>query len=219
MFEYDEEHASVITDRGLSCYKAMSFHLENIETTYQRLVNAIFKDLKRKSIEVYVDDMLVKSRVERDHMVHLGQTFFILRKYQMKLNPLKYAFGVELGKFLHLMVNQRGIEANHEKIKALLGMSSPRNPKEMMSLARKVEALSRFVSRATDYCVPFFDMLKRLKKFGQMDKCKQAFQALKEYLGWPLLLPKPIEREKFYLYLVLSNKAVGVALIREKERV
>ena len=81
------------------------------------------------------------------------------------------------------MVNQRGIEANPEIIKALLDMTSPQTPKEVMSLAGKVAVLSRFVSRATDRCVSFFDVLKGSKKFEWTDKCEQAFQALKEHLG------------------------------------
>ena len=153
----------------------------------------MFKDLIGKMMEVYVDDMLVKSKVTGDHVDHLGQMFEILRKYQMKLNPLKYAFGVGSGKFLGFMVNQRGIEANPEKIKTLLKMSSPKKPKKVMSLAGRVVTLSRFVLRAMDCCTPFFDVLKGSKKFTWIDKCEQAFQALKEHLGRPLLLSKSVD--------------------------
>ena len=105
MYKHDEEHTSFIIDRGLYCYKEMSFGLKNARTTYQRLMNMVFKDLIRKMMEVYVDDMLVKSKVAEDHIKHLGQMFEILRKYQMKLNPLKCTFGVDLEKFLGFMVN------------------------------------------------------------------------------------------------------------------
>ena len=196
MYKPDEEHTSFITDRGLYCYKAMSFDPKNARTTYQRLVTRMFKDLVGKSIEVYMDDMLVKSKIARDHIEHLNHMFNILQKYQMKLNPLKCAFGVGSGKFLSFMVNQRRIEANPEKINVLLKMSYPRKPKEVMSLTDRVAALSRFVLRATDRCAPFFDMLKGSKKFEWTEKCKQAFLALKEHLGRPPLLSKPIEREK-----------------------
>ena len=101
----------------------------------------------------------------------------------MKLNPLKFAFGFGSSKSLGFMINQCVIEANPEKIKALLEMSSPRKPKEVISLAGRVAALSYFVLRATDHCALFFDMLKGSKKFELMDKCEQAFMALKEHLG------------------------------------
>ena len=122
----------------------MSFSIKNVGATYQRLLNVMFKDLIGKTIEVYLDHMLVKSKLAKDHMVHLGEMFSVLRKYRIKLNPLKCAFGVGSRKFLGFMVNQQGIKANSEKIKALLDMSSPSKPKKVMSLAGKAAALSRF---------------------------------------------------------------------------
>ena len=145
------------------------------EGNYQRLVNGKFKDLIGKSMEVYVVDMLVKSKMVGDHIDHLNQMFNILQKYQMKLNPLKYAFGVGLGKFLGFMVNQRRIEANAKKINAILGMSSPRKPKKVMSLASRVATLNHFVSLATDRCAHFFDVLKGSKKSEWTNKCEHSW--------------------------------------------
>ena len=179
----------------------------------------MFKDLIGKSIKVYVDDMLVKSKITGDHIEHLNQIFKILRKYQMKFNPLKCAFRVGLGKFLGFMVNQHGTEAHPEKINVLLEMSSLKKPKEAISLTDKVTALSHFVSRATDRCAPFFDVLKGSKKFKWKDKCKQAFLTLKEHLGHPLLLSKPIEEKKLYLYLAVSEEAVSATFVRKEENV
>ena len=79
MYELDEEHMSLITNHGLNCYKAMPFSLKNIGATYQRLVNAMLKDLIGKMMEIYVDDMLVKSKAATDHVKHLGQMFTILK--------------------------------------------------------------------------------------------------------------------------------------------
>ncbi|XP_074346682.1 uncharacterized protein LOC141685485 [Apium graveolens] len=125
MYEPDQEHTSFITNRGLYCYIGMPFGLINIGATYQRFVNKMFKRQIGKTIEVYVDDMLLKSKREEDHIADLAEMFHILRKYRMKLNPQKCVFGVETGKFLGFMVNHRGIEANTKKIKALaVGKSS-----------------------------------------------------------------------------------------------
>ena len=93
-------------------------------------------------------------------------------------------------------------------------MSSPRKSKEVMSLTGRVVALSKFVSQGTDCCVPFFEMLKRSKKFEWTDKCKQEFQALKEHLGRPPLLSKLVDGEKLYFYLAVSKKAIRAALVR-----
>ncbi|XP_024018662.1 uncharacterized protein LOC112090784 [Morus notabilis] len=134
MLDRDEEHTAFITDRGLYCYKVMPFGLKNAGATYQRLVNKMFAGQIGKSMEVYVDDMLVKSKKTEDHVDDLRRMFGVLRAYKMKLNPRKCAFGVASGKFLGFMVSSRGIEANPEKIHALLDMESPRKPKEVQKL-------------------------------------------------------------------------------------
>ena len=103
----------------------MPFGLKNVGTTYQRLVNHMFRPQIGRNVEVYVDDMLVKSQDEGRHLDDLQETFDTLRQYHMKLNPSKYAFGVSLGKFLGFMVSHRGIEANPDKIQAILDMKSP----------------------------------------------------------------------------------------------
>ena len=130
-----------------------------------------------RNVQVYVDDMLVKSRRGDDHLDDLKETFDTLRSYDMKLNLSKCAFGVMAEKFLRFMVSQRGIEVNPNKIWAIIEMASRRNLKEVQSLNGKVAALNRFVSRATDKCLPFFHTLK--KSFEWTAECQQAFKDLK----------------------------------------
>ena len=96
----DQEHTSFITDRGLYCYKVMSFDLNNDEATYQSLVNMKFREQIGKTMEVYVDNMLIKSKSAADHVAHLSDTFAVLRKYRINLNPLKYAFRMASRKFI-----------------------------------------------------------------------------------------------------------------------
>ena len=106
----------------------------------------------------------------------------------MKLNPSKCVFRVLSGKFLGFMVSQKGIEANPDKIQAILNMKLPKNIKEVQSLTGRVAALNRFVSRAIDKCLPFFKVLR--KAFEWTDECQKAFQDLKNYLTIaPLLSP------------------------------
>ena len=161
MHEDDQEKTSFVTSQGLFCYRVMSFGLKNAGTTYQRLMNRMFAPQIGRYVQVYVDDMLVKSRREEDHLKDLRETFDTLRSYNMKLNPGKCAFGVTAGKFLGFMVSQRGIEANSDKIQAIMEMKPPRNVKEVQSLNGKVAEPNRFVSRATDKCLPFFYTLKK----------------------------------------------------------
>ena len=164
-----------------------------------------------------MDDMLVKSRREEDHLEDLRETFDTLRSYNMKLNLGKCAFKVTVGKFLGFMVSQRGIEANPDKIRVIMEMTPPRNVKEVQSLNGKFAVLNRFVSRATDKCLPFFRMLK--KSFEWTDECQQAFKELKAYLSTPPLLSPSQPGEELFLYLAVSPAAVSAALIREEEKV
>ena len=170
-----------------------------------------------RNVQVYVDDMLVKSRMEEDHLEDLRQTFDTLRSYNMKLNPRKCTFGVTEEKFLGFMVSQRGIEANPDKIQAIMEMTLPRNINEVQSLNGKVAALNRFVSKATDKCLPFFRTLK--KSFEWTDECQQAFEQLKAYLSAPPLLSPSQPGEELFLYLAVSLAAISAALIREEEKV
>nr|XP_023924002.1 uncharacterized protein LOC112035401 [Quercus suber] len=134
----------------------------------------------------------------------------------MKLNPGKCVFGVASRKFLGFMVSQRGIEANPEKVQAILNMASPKSVKEVQKLTGQIAAFNRFVSRAMDKCLPFFKTLKQA--FEWTDECEAAFQELKRYLSNPPLLSPSKEGENLYLYLAVSSTAVSAALIREENR-
>ena len=161
MAEEDQEKMPFITNQGFCCYRVIPFGLKNVGATYQRLVNRMFNKQIERNVEVYVNNMLIKSKEEKDHLDDLKEMFNTLRQYSMKLNSSKCAFEVSSGKFLEFMVSQRGIEANLEKVKAILEMFSPKTVKEVQSLTRRVATLNKFVSKATDKCLPFFKTLKR----------------------------------------------------------
>ena len=161
MEEEDQEKTLFVTNQGLYYYKVMPFGLKNARDTYQRLVNCIFSHEFGRNVEVYVDDMLVKSKDEANHLDNLKEAFSTLRKYNMKLNPTKFVFAFALGKCLGFMVSQRGIEANPDKVKAIIEVKLPKTMKEVQSLTGKVTTLNRFVSKATDKCMPFFKVLKK----------------------------------------------------------
>ena len=213
----DQEKTSFVIAQGTYCYWVMPFGLKNAGATYQRLVNRMFQKRIGVIMEVYIDDMLVKSTTAGLHIAHLSEAFQILRNYNLKLNPAKCAFGVSSGKFLGFIVNNRGIEANPDKIKALLDMPSPSGIKEVQRLTGRIAALSRFVSRASDKCQPFFQVLK--KAFQWDKKCEEALLALKTYLSSPPILVSPTEWELLTLYLVISDFSTSAVLVRDKERV
>ena len=213
----DQEKTSFVTAQGTYCYQIMPFGLKNAGATYQRLVNRMFQKLIGSTMEVYIDNMLVKFTTADLHIAHLSEAFMILRNYNMKLNPAKCAFGMSAGKFLGFIVNHRRIEANPDKIKALLDMPSPSGTKEVQRLTGRIEALSNFVSKASDKCQPFFQVLK--KAFQWDTKCEEAFSALKTYLSSPPIPVSPTEGELLTLYLAISDFSTSAVLVRDKERV
>ena len=170
MEEVNQEKTSFVTSQGLFCYKLMPFGLKNAEATYQRLMNKMFAHQIGRNVQVYVDDMLMKSLREYDHLSDLQETFDTLRAYNMKLNLNKCVFGVTAGKFLGFMVSQRGIQVNLEKIWAKVELARPKTVKEVQNLNGKIAALNRFVSKATNKCLPFFCILKR--SFEWTDECQ-----------------------------------------------
>ncbi|XP_050258946.1 uncharacterized protein LOC126703935 [Quercus robur] len=184
---------------AFSGYNQIQIHKDDQEKT------------SRDVSEAYEQDVRVANREKRP------RTFNTLRSYNMKLNPGKCAFGVTTGKFLGFMVSQKGIEANPDKIRAIMEMAPPRNVKEVQNLNGKIAALNRFVLRATDKCLPFFRTLK--KSFEWTADCQQAFEELKAYLSSPPLLSPSQLGEELFLYLAVSPAAVSTALIREEERV
>ncbi|KAL0430903.1 UNVERIFIED_CONTAM: Pro-Pol polyprotein [Sesamum radiatum] len=160
----DCKRVSFITSAGTFCYVVMPFGLKNTVFTYQCLVDKIFRPHIWRNVEVYGDDMLVKSKEAQDHVTDLEETFSIWRKYRLKLNPEKCAFGVR-GCFLGFMVTQRGIEANPIKIKGILDMKAPANINEVQRLIGRIAAFSRCIVKAEKKNLPFCKVLRKSKNF------------------------------------------------------
>ncbi|XP_056698245.1 uncharacterized protein [Spinacia oleracea] len=157
----DQEKTSFVTEQGLYCYKVMPFGLKNAPATFQRLVNTVFAKQLGRNIKAYIDDMIVKSKQRTDHLGDLRETFETLRAYQMRLNPKKCIFGVTSGKFLSFLIDERGNEANPDKVQAVITMTSPKIVKDVQRLTGCLAALRRFLSRAGDKCHYFFSTIKK----------------------------------------------------------
>ncbi|KAL6321326.1 hypothetical protein AAG906_016360 [Vitis piasezkii] len=201
MASTDEEKTAFITPHDLYCYKVMPFGLKNVGATYQRLMTKIFKPLVDRIVEVYIDDIVVKSKTREEHALHLQEVFHLLRKYDMKLNPSKCAFSVSVGKFLGFMVNQRGIEVSSDQVKAVMETPPSKSKKELQRLTGKLVALGRFIARFTDELRPFFLAIRKAGASGWTDNCQSAFEKIKHCLMQPPILSSPLPGEKLYMYL------------------
>ncbi|KAA0065803.1 uncharacterized protein E5676_scaffold546G001970 [Cucumis melo var. makuwa] len=141
--------------KGIYCYKVMPFGLKNVGATYQRAMQKMFDDMLYKYVECYVDDLVVKSKRRQDHLKDLKVVFDRLRKYQLRMNPLKCAFVVSLGKFLDFIVRHRGIEIDQSKIDAIQKMPRPKSLHDLRSLQGRLAYIRRFISNLAGRCQPF----------------------------------------------------------------
>ena len=220
MAQEDEEKTSFYTEHGTFCYEKMPIGLKN--AAYQRLVDKAFSSQIGRNIEIYVDDMVVKSKSEGSLLTDVEETFNTLRHINMKLNPKKCVFGVETGQFLGHMITKNGIEANPEKVKAIIDIASPRIIQEVQSLNGKLAALGRFLSKSAERALPFFKTLK-----GHMNKedfqwnraAEEAFQELKLHLQSLPALTVPIAGETLVLYLAASRETISSVLMAERKNV
>ena len=161
----NQEKTTFVTPIGNYHYKVMPFNLKNTGSTYQRMMTRMFEPQLGKSIEVYVDNMVVKSKMVSEHVGDLKAIFDILREHKLRLNAFKCSFGVGSGKFLGYMVTYRGIEVIPDQIKEIHNLQPPWNPKEVQKLTGMIAALNRFISRPTDRCRPFYLLMNKWKGF------------------------------------------------------
>jgi hypothetical protein len=165
-----------------------------------------------------VDDIVVKSVQRRDHISDLAETFANLRVANLRLNPEKCVFGIHKGKVLGCLVSTKGIEANTDKIKALTEMQDLVSVKDVQKLTGRVAALNRFIPRAVERSLPFFQVLRSSKNFQWSESQKKAFQELKDYLSNMTKLCPLEPRSPLLLFVSASNSAVSAMLVQEKEK-
>ena len=138
----------------------MTFGLKNAGATYQRAMNFMFHDLIGHLVEIYIDDVMVKSKAVDDHIQDLRDVLERARKYGLKMNPHKCAFGVSAGQFLGFIVHERGIEIGPRSIESIKKIQLPTNKKELQSLIGKINFIRRFISNLSGKIDAFTPLLK-----------------------------------------------------------
>ena len=211
----DEAATSFRTPMGIYCYKVMPFGLKNAGATYQRAMQEIFHDMLHQHVECYVDDLVVRSNGLQRHREDLRVVFQRLRKYNLRMNPLKCAFGVGSGKFLGFIVRHRGIEVDPLKTEAIQKMPPPKNIDELRSLQGRLSYIRRFISNLAGRCQPFHKLLKKGVPFNWDEDCQRAFDAIKKLLQNPPVLATPVKGKPLILYIAASAHSVGALLAQE----
>lgn len=209
---------------GLFEWVVMTFGLKSAGATYQQAKNYIYHDLIGWLVEVYIDDVIVKSKEIKDHIADLRKVFERTRKYGLKMNPTKCAFGVSAGQFLGFLVHERGIEITLRSINAIKKIKPPKNKTELQEMIGKINFVRRFISNLSGKLEPFTPLL-RLKadqQFTWGTEQQKALDNIKGYLSSPPVLIPLQQGIPFRLYMSAGEKSIGSVLIQEldgKERV
>jgi hypothetical protein len=177
---------------------------------------AMKSDLIRDIVEVYVDDIVVKTTEANSLLENLAQVFNKLRTTCTKLNPEKCVFGVSAGKLLGFLVSHRGIEANPDKIQAIEAMRPPARLKDVQKLTCSLAALSRFISRLAERALPFFNLMRGSGPFIWTEEAEQAFQEMKQYLTSLPVLVAPEPGDTLFLYLAATSEVISMVLVAER---
>ncbi|GJZ07435.1 reverse transcriptase domain-containing protein [Tanacetum coccineum] len=202
MAEPDEEKTAFHTSQGVYCYTKMPFGLKNVGATYRRLVDKAFESQVGRNMEVYVDDLVIKSHTEAEMLRDIDETFRMLQKINTKLNLKKYTFGAVEGVFLGYTITPEGIKPCPDKTEAVLQLPSPRTIKEVQSLNGKLASLNRFLSKSSEKSLPLFKTLKRATPASSTQTTPVYF--ISRALQGPELNYTPME--KLILSLVFAAK-------------
>ncbi|GJX66934.1 reverse transcriptase domain-containing protein [Tanacetum coccineum] len=219
MAEEDEEKTAFITSQGIFCYTKMPFGLKNVGATYQRLVDRAFQKQIGRNLEVYVDDLVIKSHTKEEIIRDIAETFKTLRQINMKLNPKKCTFGMQEGMFLGYKVNAEGLKVCPDKADAVLSLPSPGCLKDVQKLNGKLASLNRFLSKSAEKSLPFFKTLKKCTKksdFQWTQEAEVAFKQMKKLIAELPMLTAPKEKEELIIYLAAAKEAISAVLMTER---
>jgi hypothetical protein len=217
MKKEDEPKTSFMTPSWTYCYLRMPEGLKNAGGSFDRMTAKVLCSQIGRNDLTYVDDIIVKSIKQEDHIADLQETFANFRKVSLKLNPEKCVFGVKKGKFLGCLLSTKGIEVNPNKIEAILRMELVKSRKGAQRLTGRLASLNRFISRSTERNLPFFEVLKSAKVFQWGPTQQKAFEELKQYLIEQTILTPPLLGAPLLLYVAASHAAVSAALVQEKQ--
>jgi ribonuclease HI len=217
MKESNQLATSFIIPFGMYCYTTMPFGLRNAGATYQRCMNHVFGEHIGRTVEAYVDDIIVKTRKASDLIFDLEVTFRCLKAKSVKLNPKKCVFGVPRGMLLGFIVSKRGIEANPEKIAAITNMGPIKDLKGVQTVMGCLAALSHFISRLGEKGLPLYRLLRKAERFTWTLEAEEALGNLKALLiNAPILVP-PAAGENLLIYVAATTQVVSAAVVVERQ--
>jgi ferredoxin len=212
----DETKTGFTTPFGIFCFVRMPEGLRNVGPTFNRMMKLILGSRLGRNASAYVDDIVIMSEKEKDHIADLTETFDNMRQNGLKLNPEKCIFCIRKGQLLGCMVSKRGIQENPQKIEALRMIQPPSNRKEVQRLTGRIASLNRFISKAAERSLPFFKVLRANSVFQWGAEQQQAFKDLKNYIKEAAVMSKPSPKAELLLYIAATDTAVSTVLVKER---
>ncbi|KAM2997725.1 hypothetical protein FF2_039463 [Malus domestica] len=197
----------------------MLFDLKNVGATYQRAMNTIFHDLIGTIVEVYIDDVVIKSKRRQTHLDDLRQAFLHMSQHNLKMNPTKCAFGVSAGNFLDFLVHHRGIEVDENKARAIINALPSTTKKQLQSLLGKINFLRRFIANSAGKMKALSTLLKLndSNKFEWKDEHQTAFTQIKVSLTTPPVIVPPRRGKPLKLYISTAEESIGCLLAQDND--
>jgi hypothetical protein len=203
----DQPTTTFITPFGCFCYVKMQFGLKNAGATYQQCMQSCFDGQTGHNLEVYVDDIVVKTRQSSSLIADLEEKFTNLRRFNNRLNIEKCTFGVPRIKLLGYTITKRGIEVNPNKISDITEIDQVRDVKDIQHLKGCLVALSHFVSRLGERGLPLYKLLKKFNSFHWMDKTQRALDDLQTLISKPSVLASPEPGEILLLFVTAPPRS------------
>jgi hypothetical protein len=212
----DEAKTGFTTPFDIFCFVRMPEGLCNVRPTFNRMMKLILGSQLGRNASAYVDDIVIMSEKERNHIADLTETFDNMRRNRLKLSPRKCIFGIRNGQLLGCMVSKRGIQANPQKTEALRRMQPPSSRKEVQRLMGRIVSLNRFISKVAERSLPFFKVLRVNSIFQWGAEQQQAFEDLRNYLEEAAVMSKPSPKADLLLYIAATGTTVSAVLVEER---
>jgi hypothetical protein len=212
----DEAKTGFTTPFSIFRFVRMLEGLRSVGPTFNRMMKLKLGSQLGRNASAYVDDIVIMSEKEKDHIADLTETFDNMRRNGLKLNPEKCIFSIRKGQLLGCTVSKRGIQENPQKIEALCRMQPPRNKKEVQRITGRIASLNRFISKAAERSLPFFKVLRANSVFQWGAEQQEAFEDVKNYLETAAVMTKPSPKAELLLYITMTDTAGSAVLVEER---
>jgi hypothetical protein len=214
----DREKTSFITPWGTFMYAKMPFGLMNAGATFQRAMDIAFIGEKDKFVMIYLDDITVFSKTDKEHCCHFKRVFLKCRRFGLSLNPKKSLFAMQEGKLLGHIVSAEGVRIDPDRVEAIQALSLPRSKKEVQAFLGRINFLRRFVSNFTELVKHITAMLRKGHEISWTAESRGSFAQIKKALTEAPVLSSPDYSKDFLIFSFASDDSIVAVLLQRNDQ-